>query len=82
MRNTLCWWFGCEPDPRDPAPPGYLECRRCGEFVEYSDLVGDTRRARFKRWISYWLFRKWWPRQCPFCRRRFSCDESVDHIPF
>lgn len=80
--RLVCWWFGCEEDPQDPAPPTYTHCVRCGELVSYSDLVGDTRHYRFSTAARYWLLRKWWPHRCGFCGHRYTCNESVDHIPF
>lgn len=79
--NIKCWWFGCEPHPQDPSPPEFLMCDRCGENVSYGDLVGDTRHERFKAWVKYYFFRKWWPEKCKSCGRRFKpCDD--DCIPF
>jgi len=83
LARLRCWWFGCEPDADDPAPPGQLDCRHCGRNVPYSDLVGDTRHHRFTQAARYWLFRKWIPGKCPYCRRRWRrCEQSVDHLPF
>lgn len=79
--SPRCWWFGCERHPQDWAPPDTSSCFRCGEYVEYSDLVGDTRHYRFMerlRAIGRFFYRP----KCPDCGRRFGCDESVDHIPF
>lgn len=77
-----CWWFGCERHPQDPSPPDAVNCMHCGSYVEYSDLVGDTRHHRFiDRLKSVRNF--FWPRRCVDCGRRWRpCDESIDHIPF
>lgn len=80
--SLYCWWFGCERHPDDWSPPDASSCFRCGGYVEYSDMVGDTRHHRFMgrlRSIRHFFFR----RKCPDCGRRFRrCDEGVDHIPF
>jgi hypothetical protein len=79
--NLHCWWFGCERHPQDPSPIGQAGCMRCEGYIEYSDLVGDTRHNRFMdrlRSICFFFYRP----KCPYCGRRFGCDESVDHIPF
>ena len=84
--KILCWWFGCQPDKEEyqNAPLGYpLACKRCDCLPDYADLVGDTKHNRFKKNLSYWLFRKWIPAKCEYCGRRWrKCDESIDHIPF
>lgn len=85
VRRSLCWWFGHVQHEQDPTPPEQARCYHCDELVPYSDMVGDTRHARFMdglRTIRWWMFRKWWPRPCSDCGRRFKCDESVDHLPF
>ena len=81
LKKIRCWWFGCEAHPQDPAPPEFLECIRCGEIVDYADQVGYTRHTLVMGWASYWLFRKWWPKKCLDCGRRWKCDNS-EHIPF
>ncbi|MFQ6333225.1 hypothetical protein [Methylophilus sp. 3sh_L] len=79
-----CWLFGCEAHPQEycHSDDHLFTCIHCGEEASYSDMVGDTRINRFKSWINYWLFRKWWPVKCSDCGHRFGCDESVDHVPF
>lgn len=80
--SLYCYWFGCERHPQDPSPPDAVSCVRCGGYVEYSDLVGDTRHYRFMerlRAIRFFFFR----RKCPDCGRRYrACDETIDHVPF
>lgn len=74
LDKGLCWWFGCKADGVD------LPCERCGEPVDYGDLVGDTRHRWFVAWLSYWLFRRWWPERCRDCGKRFG--EHKDCLPF
>ena len=81
-RKAACWWFGCEHDPDDPAPVEYVTCIRCGESIDYADLVGDTRHNRTMEWLGYWFFRKWLPAQCVCCKRRFWHSDDCDGIPF
>lgn len=87
MMRILCWWFGCTQERR-PADVLYdveaARCGRCGGCVAYSDLVGDTRHARFVDGAKYWLFRKWYPKKCIVCGNRYrECDwDNEDHIPF
>ena len=73
--KILCWWFGCKPQsehaPDWSAPP----CRRCGGWVDYADLVGDTRHERLKAWLF-----GWWPRKCKDCGKRFGNHD--DCLPF
>lgn len=82
MRKIRCWWFGCkEEDPEDMlAPPGYKDCVRCGECVEYGDLVGDTRHNRVKGLLRYWLWRHWVPEPCIECGKRFG--DHTNCLPF
>ena len=81
--NIRCWWFGCDIHSEDPTPVEYVRCYHCDQPVSYSDMVGDTRHRRVADWCNYWLFRKWWPKRCEDCGRKWrACDESIDHIPF
>ena len=79
MNKLYCWWCGCASHPQDPSPPDELTCKRCGEFVTYADLVGDTPYYRMMDQINY--VKSLW-RKCPDCGRRFGHDNNVDHIPF
>lgn len=84
-RRLLCWWFGHVQHDQDPAPPEQARCCHCDTPIPYSDMVGDTRHARFVdilRTVWWWMFRKWWPKPCSDCGRRFGCDETIDHLPF
>lgn len=80
--NLRCWWFGCERHPDDWSPPDASSCFRCGGYVEYGDMVGDTRHNRMKdRLLS--TYRMFWPKRCTDCGRKWrACDDSIDHIPF
>ena len=89
LKRMWCWWFGCVPGDlaRHYYSDGsgcddFYHCKRCGNEVDYGDLVGDTRHNRFKENMNYYLFRKWFPAKCPDCGRRYGHDESIDHIPF
>ena len=82
MRPIRCWWFGCEQHQQDPSPPDNALCIHCGEYIEYSDLVGDTRHSRFKEFCARFSWRRLFPKRCPDCGRRYRHDESVDHLPF
>ena len=73
-----CWLFGCEPHPQDPAPIEHLQCRRCGEVMQYSDLVGDTRWNRVKERATFW--RDWFPERCFDCGKRYG--KHKDCLPF
>lgn len=77
-----CWWFGCEQHPQDPTPPDQASCMHCGEYVDYADMVGDTRHNRFKDFIQRFSWRRIWPVKCCDCGHRFKCDLNKDHIPF
>ena len=77
-----CWWFGCEQHPQDSAPPDYATCMHCGECVSYGDMIVDTRHNRARDWLSYWLWRRWWPEKCSMCGSRFKCSGDCDGIPF
>lgn len=74
-----CWWFGCQKHPQDPAPVEFVACFRCGECIDYSDLVGDTRHYRAMQMLARFNPRRLWPRKCIDCGRRFKCDETIDH---
>lgn len=80
MSDLYCWWFGCDADGR--APVEHATCLRCGEYVTYADMVGETRSYRAKRYLlRAWHF--FYPKKCTDCFRRWrKCDETVDHIPF
>lgn len=80
--RLLCWWFGCHLEDDPIGYPDYQICQRCGDCMDYYDLVSDTRHNFFKEWVSYWLFRKWLPAKCSECGHRFKHDSNVDHIPF
>ena len=75
-----CWWFGCELHPQDSAPPEYAECQHCGMLIDYESMAGITRYSAAKDFFSYWLFRKWWPRKCGDCGKRFGDHSRC--IPF
>ena len=82
MRPFRCWWFGCAPEPYDYLPPEYIQCRRCGNLINYSDVVGDTRACRtilrLRRWVQIV-----WPERCSDCGHKWTrCDETIDHLPF
>jgi len=81
--KLLCWWFGCYVHEQDPRPVNEATCARCDGYVEYSDLVGDTRHERLMSFLRG-IVRKVWPRKCRDCGHRFKCDERVEHddIPF
>jgi hypothetical protein len=80
VMRLLCWWFGCEGDPQDPAPPEYLQCRRCSDSVSYGDMVGDTRHNKFKEFVLYWFWKKWAPDKCIDCGKRYGDHSGC--IPF
>lgn len=87
--NIKCWWHGHETANHSDHFDGVKfiwVCRRCGAELNYADATNDTfwpRKARVKRFIGYWLLRKWWPEKCADCGERFKCDYSKhDHIPF
>lgn len=84
-KTRWCWWFGHFHHPDDPAPPEHARCYYCDEPVSYADMVGDTRHARLLaglRTLRYWAFRKWFPKPCPDCGRRWECNPKCDHLPF
>lgn len=54
----------------------------CGEYVPYSDMVGDTRRNRAVGAMRYWLWRRWLPRKCFACGAWFGHRGDCDGIPF
>lgn len=57
----------------------------CGECVPYSDMVGDTRHARFMDYLRrmYWhVIGRWRPTNCPACGGRGGCKPGCDGIPF
>ncbi len=78
--RPVCWWFGCEIHPDDPAPPEYALCVRCDRPVPYGHMVGDTWHRKTTYFLNYWCFRKWWPTKCGDCGRRFGSHE--DCLPF
>ena len=92
VNRFICWWFGCKPDhdnavfDTDEYSYGWCTpCMRCHETdIGYDDLVGDARHKRFKKWLNYYLYRKWWPEKCTDCGHRYKCNNSIthDHIPF
>ena len=79
MSRLLCWWFGCVEHPQAQYHGGD-NCKRCGQWIEYADRVGDTRHNRLVAKLSYFGFRKWWPSRCGSCGKRFG-DHS-DCLPF
>lgn len=63
--RPICWWFGCVPDYEsvyfDSLQDMWTEppCKRCGaHWVAYSDMVGDSRQARFRDWLTRLTNRK------------------------
>lgn len=84
--RALCWWFGCLPRWTH-IDDGYdIDiCDRCGiEGIENMQLdmsYWDSRHQRFFSFMRYWFFRKWWPRKCEDCGKRFG-DCSDDCLPF
>jgi len=85
VARAVCWWFGCKEHPQEQYHRSdfRFQCMRCGGECSYGDLVGDTRHNRFKHATEYYLFRKWWPRKCHTCGRRWKdCDFDDDHLPF
>jgi len=75
-----CKWFGCEQHEQDWAPVEYATCYHCGESLNYEHMAGITRWNDVKDWLSYWLFRKWWPTKCMDCGKRFGHHDGC--IPF
>ena len=90
VMQAICWWFGCDPDHdkcatwRDEHDFGVtIPCKRCGALdVKYADLVGNTRHNRVKSWLYWWLFRRWFPKKCHDCGKRFGDHCDCDNIPF
>lgn len=80
LNNLRCWWFGCESDPQDPAPPEHAECMHCGQIVGYESMAVITRYNKTKEFLNYCLFRRWWPARCSDCGHRFGSHE--DCLPF
>lgn len=85
--SVFCWWFGCKPGKlsRHYYSDGsgcddYYNCVRCGNEVDYGDLVGDTRHARFVAALKYWLFRRWFPEKCCDCGKRYGDHKGC--LPF
>jgi hypothetical protein len=57
----------------------------CGEYVPYSDMVGDTRHNRAIDSLHrvWWhIVGRWLPHKCPACGERFKCKTDCDGIPF
>ena len=80
--SLYCWWFGCAPHPQDPSPPDVVTCFKCGEYVTYADLVGDTRHYRLMGRLHR-IRRFFYSRKCIDCGRRYrACDETLEHLPF
>jgi hypothetical protein len=80
-----CWWFGHEQHPQDYTPPDEATCMHCGEYVPYSDMVGDTRhnRAIDSMHRVWWhIVGRWLPHKCHACGERFKCKPDCDGIPF
>ena len=77
-----CWWYGHEPHPMDTAPPDETTCAHCGEYVPYSDMVGDTRHNRTVGCMRYWLWRRWMPEKCAACGAWLGHRDNCDGIPF
>ena len=70
--NIRCWLFGHSPN-WDTWQGGVLpKCKRCGEEVPYSDLVGDTRLNHFKERIKG-IVLSFWPAKD---------NEDDDEVPF
>lgn len=88
-----CWWLGCNPDyshamPRYDDDNDYghsytltTPCKRCKKpDISYENLCGDSRKRKFEAFVIYWLYRKWWPRKCHDCKKRFGNHEGC--LPF
>lgn len=82
MTKLRCWWFGCKVHPQEWVMTDEPECMRCGGFVTYGDVVGDTRHNRLKGFLRFWLFRRWLPEQCNACGARYGHKKGCDGIPF
>lgn len=80
LSRVRCWWLGCEPHPQDPAPVEYLDCQHCGERMDYEGLAGINRYSEYTYLFIYWLYRRWFPKPCGDCKKRYG-DHS-DCIPF
>ena len=85
MNKILCWWFGCKPDFDNKKQIDHYDyaipCKRCGAYdTPYSDWVGDTRHNRFCEIVKYMFFRKWFPKKCKECGKRYG--DHGDCIPF
>jgi hypothetical protein len=79
INKLICWFFGCIWDQQDTAPLEYLECKRCGGFVQYSDMIGDTRHNRLKEYLLH-FFRIFVPGKCIDCGKRYGDHSNC--IPF
>lgn len=78
MTDLRCWWYGHMQHPQDSAPPEEATCMRCGEYVPYSDMVGDTRHGRTMAWLQRFRL----PRRCGSCGARFGHRGDCDGLPF
>lgn len=81
LKKLKCWWLGHDPDYTGS---NNTHCKRCDLWdVDYYDLVNPGGKyQRIKDFFKYWFFRKWFPKKCSDCGKRYKCDESIDHIPF
>ena len=77
LARAICWWFGC--DGQYQSDSDAMPCRRCGAVeTELSDLVGDTRHARFCERVMFW---RWIvPTKCKCCGKRWGKHKGC--VPF
>lgn len=76
-RRLICWYFGHDPYMERPSRYPATPCARCGICdVDYADLACLTRHAAVKRWLIWWLLRRWFPDKCPDCGRRYGDHED------
>jgi len=92
LKKLKCWWFGCEPDIENITTylvdygirvETKIPCKRCkASDIPTSELSDDSRHERAKKFLNYFLFRKWIPQKCEYCGHRYSHDQRIDHQPF
>ncbi len=88
LKHIRCWWLGHEKHQQDPTQYEDATCMHCGEqlaYASYSDMVGDTLHNRFFGWLGWlrWsMFRRWFPRKCQECGKRYGHADDCDDIHF
>ncbi len=77
LRKLKCWWFGHRPKWTATVVP----CERCGVAdIPYYELVEIPRSTRTQRAFTYWAFRRWFPKKCRECGKRYGDHDSC--LPF